>query len=501
MHIVNQITSSWDEKGIKYLHFKSNKNLNMSFAGKGDFDILVDKRRLADVEKTLTECGAKRFNKVRYGVYPGVDNWLLFDKESGLLHHLHLHYQLASGKKLLKEYTIPWDGLLFETRLRDPDYQIFISHPAAELLLLTVRSVIKARLSDYLKACCGLYRTHPSLGEERQELIGRVDAETLKNYAGRLFADAEPEEVASISMDPRWNSCTFLRANRIVRRELSAYRRYSGLTSTLKSARLNIGDKWNKLLRRKFGCRRIENKVSLSGGLIIAFVGVDGSGKSTTKETIYKWMRSQIECKRFYMGTGDGKVNPVAYMLKKARDIKRDRPAEAKASNKETSGEVTEKKSKKTFLRKLAAAIMVYSVEKSNRKKLIEMNRYRSEGGFSLLDRYPQIESEGQNDGPKIVVYRDMFSSSRILNYLCRKERDMLDIVRTIKPDLVLRLNISAETSMARKPEQTDISAMQRKIDELHEITFQNARIIDINAEQPYDQELLEIKKYIWENI
>ena len=499
MHIVNRITSSWEKQNIRYLHFKSNKNLDKSFAGKGDFDILVDKRRLSDVERTLIECGAKRFNKPRYGVYPGVDNWLLFDTESGLLHHLHLHYQLASGKKLLKEYVIPWDQFLFETRVKHPTFDIYISRPEAELLLLTVRAVIKSRLSDYIKSFFGLYRTHPSLAEERKELVARVDTETVKDYAKRLFPDMESERLAAISLEPNWNSRTFICANRLVRRELAINRRYSGFSATLISAGLNAGDKWNKLLRRVFDRRRIEKKVSLSGGLIIAFVGVDGSGKSTTKEKIYQWMRSQIECKRFYMGTGDGKVNLLAYVLKKARAVKKNQPTGSPPANGASADKPTETKSKKTLIRKMLGAVMVYSVEKSNRKKLIEMNRYRLEGGISLLDRYPQIESEGQNDGPKITVYRRMFKASRFLDYLCRKEKDALDIVRTVKPDIVFRLNISAETSMTRKPEQKDITTMQRKIDQLNGISFQNARIIDINGEQPYEEELLEIKRIIWE--
>ena len=52
---------------------------------------------------------------------------------------------------------------------------------------------------------------------------------------------------------------------------------------------------------------------------------------------------------------------------------------------------------------------------------------------------------------------------------------------------------------MKRKPEQTDIVSVQNKIDELKSITFQGAKIVDIDGMQPYDKELISIKQAIWD--
>jgi hypothetical protein len=129
------------------------------------------------------------------------------------------------------------------------------------------------------------------------------------------------------------------------------------------------------------------------------------------------------------------------------------------------------------------------------------MYRYRLEGGVCFLDRYPQIEVEGKNDGPKISVLRRRLPDSRLVKRWSRKEEKHLGIVREIKPDLVFRLNISAETSMARKPEQQDIEVFRQKIEDLRKISFQGARIVDIDAEQPLEDEILQIKRIIWENL
>ena len=37
------------------------------------------------------------------------------------------------------------------------------------------------------------------------------------------------------------------------------------------------------------------------------------------------------------------------------------------------------------------------------------MYRYKLNGGISVLDRFPQIEIIGQNDGPKMPVFESYF--------------------------------------------------------------------------------------------
>jgi thymidylate kinase len=312
-----------------------------------------------------------------------------------------------------------------------------------------------------------------------------------------------PEAVTAVSLKADWDGWNFRQATKLIRRELAVWRRFSPAGSQARAIGLFLGDGWNKFARRKLGKCRVEKKVTLSGGRIIAFVGVDGAGKSTVKDEIYRWMGKQIESRRFYMGTGDGKVNPVARLLKKgARKLAGAPSSGAKApqTDRPAPAPISFRKSPMGYLKKVMAGVMVSSVERDNERKMKAMNRYRLAGGVSLLDRYPQIELAGKNDGPKIAGYRARVDRSRLLDRLAQKEERRLALVREIRPDLIFRLNISAETSMARKPEQQDIETFRGKIQELRQITFQGARIVDIDAEQPFERELLEIKRIIWES-
>ena len=97
MHIMKRFFDALEEQGVRCAHFKSNVNLADSFERGGDFDVVFDPAGQRQLVETLISLGAKQMNTTPDKRYPGVDNWLLFDPETGEIHHLHLHYQIMSG--------------------------------------------------------------------------------------------------------------------------------------------------------------------------------------------------------------------------------------------------------------------------------------------------------------------------------------------------------------------------------------------------------------------
>ncbi len=494
--VMHAVFEALEKQGIRYVHFKSNTNLKDSFEGRGDFDVLADPLKLPEAERILLEHQGKRHNPVRFGQYPGVDNWLIFDEETGMIYHLHLHYQLATGKQLLKDYVLPWNELLFETAVKDPEYGIFVTDPSLELILLSVRSIVKSKARDWIRARTGSYRLHGSLARERSDLQQKADPEKVRTYLNRLFAEQDVPTLLEILFKPEVGSADFRKLTRIVRRQMKVNRRFGALPSNLLAGYYRFRDLWSKVRSRKLGACPMIKKTPQSAGRIFAFVGVDGSGKSTVTKEMTAWVGKKIECKRFYMGVGDGKTTALASTLKKANKVVGDRGKDVAPGKR-----LKLLKNPVGYIRKLMKIVMICNVEKNNVKKIRRMQRYRLNGGISLLDRYPQIEKEAQNDGPKVPKYMELLGDTAFMRHLARREKKYLSIVRDIKPDLVIRLNVSAETSMLRKPDQVDIEHFRKKSEELREIHFQHANIIDINAEQPYDQELLEIKKILWKYI
>lgn len=504
-HIMYRLFNSFEQNNILYIHFKSNTNLDKSFEGKGDFDVLVDKNRISDIETLIIKCNGKRHNPVHIGSYPGVDNWLVFDDLSGKIYHLHLHYQLATGKSFVKDYVIPWNDVLFSTRVKDPNYGIYITNPNVELLLLTFRIVLKAKLFDRSKKLFGLYKLNRGMQIEWDDLSGKVSHSELLKVAEAL-SPGVPSSIIDIISKKELTSSDFFKLHIYIRKAMSNYRRISGLEATVRSCIYNVVVRVRKIMSVKFGRLSILRKTSLQGGLIIAFVGVDGAGKSTVSNEITKWIRlGKIECRRFYMGTGDGKTTFLNSLVKKVVRLKDkgngkvkqglDSPVIHSSRNK---GAISLFKTPYSFLKKAVKIYQISSVQSNNKKKIIRMNRYRLNGGISVLDRWPQIEIPGQNDGPKVKMFEDRFTDKWYIKRRIEKEKSNLGIVKEIKPDLVFRLNISIDTCMNRKPEHINRKGFENKLYELNQLNFQGAKVIEVNAELPYDEELLEIKRILW---
>jgi len=503
MHIMTEFFKLLDDKGVQYAHFKSNLNLERSFLALGDFDIIVDSTKNNLTHQILLSLNAKQVNTVFFKHYPGVDNWLLLDNDTGLIHHLHLHYQIISGKKFVKDYEIPWKDVIISTRVYDKKWGIYISDPNIEYLLLTFRSVIKSNITDFLKSSFGFYKLHPSLLNEKNDLLTKIDKEKLQLYISSLFMTDFSGIFLTILLKKTINGKDFLKLSRIVRQELYLYRRMSKVKSiyyNLIYSIIVLIKKFNK--NRKFAQTILLKKTSLTKGGIFAFVGVDGAGKSSTAYEINKWLTKHFESRRAYMGMGDAHTSIFYKVLKK---IRKKLPTNKSLKNKsinsidyKPSKPINFFKTPLNFLRKVILILFILSIEKNNRKELILMNKYRINGGISILDRYPQIELPNVNDGPKIEVYKGIIKFKKFLNYSIKKEKKLLEIVKIIKPDIIFRINISAEESMNRKSDQYDISIVNRKIKDLKNLNFQGSRIIEIDGTLQRDKEISLIKSIIW---
>lgn len=495
---MGEIFHELEERGIRYLHFKSNTNLEDSFSGRGDFDVLVEKSRIADTEAVIAGHNGKRFNPPRLGRYPGVDNWLIYDEETGVIHHIHLHFQLATGKPLVKDYIIPWEDILFESRIKDNEYDIYITDPNLELLLLLVRMVVKSGIRDNLKALIGTYKMNPYMREEFYDLRKKSDPDMFRHFGRDCGFDNDDIRIFMDALScERIDSALFKSITRTVRRKFLLCRRMSGMKAMVLSSYYVLRRRISRMIKNHTDNCFMIKKVHDTSGLIVAFVGIDGAGKSTVAKDIYKWLNNKIECKRFYMGRGEGRI-PLSMKVLNAHKQKEAVAKTGTASQTRSIQKISMFGNPIKFVRRMLRMKALLDVEINNNKKIRIMNRYRLNGGISIMDRYPQIELVGKNDGPKIVEYRETFENKGLIDRFIRREAKALSIVRKVKPDVVFRLNISAETSMHRKPEQDNIDEFRKKADDLKNITFQEARIIEIDAQQPYDQELLSIKSVLW---
>lgn len=500
MHIINHIFNEFEKRNIRYCHFKSNQHLDESFDGIADFDVLVDYKSSSACEITLLEMDCKRFEPVSFGDYAGVENWIAFDSESGKIFHLHLHYQLVSGKALVKEYVLPWSELFLSHSVKSKEYHILIPDPNYEMVLLMARNVIKTKWRKKWKAFLIGYSMPKDIKMEYDYLKQRIDSEKLNRAAASMLGESGGSSLAELIIEKdNLNKRDFLKVSKIIRSSLKDCRRYGAFRSQIWTVTRRFFDLKNKFLSQYLNAFCMAKKTSKSGGRIIAFVGIDGCGKSTTAGIIRKWLSYKIEVKRFYMGEGDGQVPLFARIVKGIYGLFGGN-GKTGTEKKKTDGDerIFFRKQPAKYVKKYVRALVIFSVVKANRKKIEKMERYRMNGGYSILDRFPQLQSEGLNDGLKLKKFANRLGSRHIAK-LAEKEEKMMQIVKRVQPDLLFRLVITPETSMKRKPEeQTDYDSIKRKADQFHEIQYSAVKVIDIDAEKPYEEVLLEIKRQIW---
>ena len=131
----------------------------------------------------------------------------------------------------------------------------------------------------------------------------------------------------------------------------------------------------------------------------------------------------------------------------------------------------------------------IVAVEK--RIKLSTAHRGANRGLLVLTDRYPQNEILGFNEGPL------MSRLTRVPIWLRRFEATAYSLAHRLPPDLVIKLVVTPETAARREPDMDPV-VMRTRIADLPRLTFPGARVMSIDAEQPFIDVIRMVKREIW---
>ena len=211
-------------------------------------------------------------------------------------------------------------------------------------------------------------------------------------------------------------------------------------------------------------------------GFIIAFIGQDGAGKTTISNIMLERLKKDNDVKSMYLGSGENYSSIIKKVYKKL-----------------------EKRNSNSFLKDVSGMLFYVQVAKRCATKTEISRKMTKNGTIVFWDRCPQIQFEGINDGPKL---ESKFGNSEnvltklIYPYFRKKEMAYLKNAVDIQPDIVIRLHLSVEESMRRKPEN-DINKIKRKHMIVENLKFPKSEVIDIDATQPLEQEITQIYTYI----
>jgi thymidylate kinase len=436
-----------DAEGIRYCIWKGSVRLEANLHGQGDLDVLVHPDDLSAFRRLLAEHGWRQPTPTGPRRPHSGDHFLL-DDATGRIVHLDLLLGPYPGDTDRVAVPPGWQDLLLEGRRPGPE-GVSISDPAVEAALLLVRLAADVRPWHRLHDPVG----RRSLAERRVELDTLLAATSPQAVLEALSRASVPDlaltAAASALQQLTWSHLLRLRAGLHDGRpgeRTSGRLRYQLEHAWSFQARV-VGHLWRVYLHRPLCPRRGLPQ----GGLIVAVLGTDGSGKSTLVRQLIGTYEPKFDTVGLYLGSGDGRSSLLRLPLKLVRDLVR--PPKRTPS-------VASSTTHRPPLLSAERAVWALVLAREKHVKLGHARRARDRGQLVLCDRYPQTEIPGELDGPLLAAWAD--APWRALRLLAGVERRAYDLAARTAPDLVLSLDVDAATAAARRP-GLDVAYLERR--------------------------------------
>ena len=449
-----KMLSYFETENIKYCHWKSNEHIQESLNGDTDLDMIFNPSQRREIEIILDRCGLKRFRATTLMQYNAIEDFIGFDKETAKIWHLHLHYRLTIGEKHLKGYTLPWTEYLLNRRSLDETGAIYCSNPIDEHLLLLIRMALKLRWRDYGK----------KIGRddiaELNWLEERTNNDEIIATAQKLLSEDFVKETRKLLECNLENENQLFKLQRILRKDLKIFSSYNKATSYLKRSQRELFWFVGGVKRRiGWSSTTANRRISPSGGSVIAILGCDGAGKSTSISYMEKEFGKKLDVYNTYLGSGDGSSS----LLRKPMKLVARRVGGkglGQVVNKELDS--GRKISLKSRLYSYAKIFWAVALAAKKKKKIKKITRARNNGLLVLVDRYPQIEIPGYGDGPLLTRYLE--DQSGVLKKIADWEFEIYKSAYNNPPDLLVKLMVPTEIAILRKPEMTAEEIENKKV-------------------------------------
>lgn len=477
------VLAGFHRHGIAYCYWKSRSRLAAAWSGQSDLDVLVARNDQYIAQECLLRAGFKSFPAIQHD-HPGICSFLGHDEPSGRIVHVHLHVRLVIGGTLLKTHRLHWEDAMLARAAWHPELPIRVLDPADEALLILVREALELRRTDPV-TLRRWRKVQQKFAADLRSCGEGLDRSTLIDRARELLSDEVARCVAT-AVEPSTG------ARRRLRRGIRKSLRYGRLQGPMEEQAGTIGRAAMRagggLAARRFRVPRPWRRRAPGGGVVTALIGVDGSGKTTVMRAVREWLGPEVDMMPIYFGTGGGRPSllllPLKLMLPLVMACFRSKPRGS------SHGQVSDRRPGPAYSLLMMVWAGVLAVEK--RMKLVAARRGAERGLVVVADRYPQDEDLTYNDGPLLPRLR------HAPRWLRAFEARSYAMARRLPPDLVIKLDVSAETAARREPDM-DLPMIRKRTEALRHLAFPGAKVVRIDADQPLAAVLREVKRAIWQ--
>ncbi|HET9589462.1 MAG TPA: hypothetical protein VFO91_11810 [Anaerolineales bacterium] len=488
MSKIQKFIEELNVNGIRYCHWKSNLSLSESLAGQSDVDLLVHRGDASMFRTILSRmCFRPAANKEGES-FPSIEHYFALDEESGILVHVHAYFRVITGDSLSKNYRFPIEEMLLQNTRMEGSIPVLTK--SAELIVFILRIMLKhtslvellllARYWKTVKQEIAWLLESGSLEETLRLLdywLPAVDAELFSECVGALKDEASLTRRISLGLR--------------LRSQLGIYARHSAIRSQLIGVRKFTGMVIRRLTKSP------KELIPRSGGVVIAFVGPEATGKSTLIAETSKWLGEHFAVEKIHAGKPRSTLltampNLLVPTLRSLFPGSRSTRLEAHYLYDE---QLERPRRSFPLIFTIRSALLAYD----RRALLSKAYSQAANGTIVLCDRYPTSQI-GAPDGPQLSQLASSADRSTIRHRLAKIEERLYRQIPP--PDLVVYLSAPLEVALSRnatrgKKEPEDY--VRRRHARSSNLEFEKSPVHKVNTDQPFDRTFLEVKKAIWE--
>ena len=465
-----------NERQISYCSWKNNQDLKKALEGDGDADLLIAFKDCQTFLGILNELGFREAGN-RAFFFPYVHHYYGNDEATGTLLHLHVYYKMITGESQIKNFHFPIeDELIASCSVNEMGIKI----PGAEwqLLVYLLRYYIKISCLPgmllYFREAKGYQKEYDLIFSGKSQI---ADLPTLFNdekLSKELRSKFEKGFLTKMLFGVR------------LRGKLKHLNRF-GFLATIRERNWQI---LYRAINKIFLKRR---KKLETGGRLIAITGLDGSGKSTSLETIRKWLGKYFDVLIIHAGRPPTTLLtlPVRILLFARRSVKN-------KGRELTLEEILEldKKCTTGTISALRYAVLAYE----RNRQLNKAYKKVLKGNIVLCDRYPSM-TIGKMDSPRIDLSEPQ---GALITYLGKLEQRFYQAMP--KPDLILKMTVPVEVALERnrarqkENKETDDGIRARYMIN-QGLEYNCYEFHDVNANVPKEEMLNTLKQHVWKSL